>query len=838
MPNSEMLRLLAKLAGKRLVRAVEESHQRTQQADERFSITQKRPHTWHSPGNVIQALPLEQGVRLVCQHASVEIEWVASDCLRVQLTATQPETHSRPIFSYAVMPRVWPPVAFSVVEEEDAVELKTDSAVCRISRAPLLIRLETPDGRVLCSDASGIRFRQDGRLSLGLSLKADEACYGMGARVSGLNLRGGIWHLWNADPPHFQPGADPLYYSIPFYLGLHHQGAYGVFWDNSSRGVVDIGASNARELTFEAEGGELCYYLFAGPDTRRVLGRYTELTGRIPLPPLWALGYHQSRFSYDSQEKVLKLAEEFRERHIPCDALYLDIHYMDGFRVFTWDKTRFPDPRAMCERLHHAGFHVVAIVDPGICIDPDYAVYQDGIQSDVFLKHPDGELAAAAVWPGLCHFPDFTDPQVRRWWAGHLVRWLDAGLDGVWNDMDEPTIFTPEGAGTLPDYVQHKGDGCEGDHVSYHNVYGLLMARAAWEAQREQRPDRRPFNIVRAGYAGAQRYASSWTGDNASTWDHLRLSISMVLNMGLSGAPVTGPDVGGFSKDAEPELFTRWLQAAALMPFFRSHTSLNTAAQEPWSFGPAYEAINREIIKLRYQLLPYLYSVLAQAREYGWPVVRPLFMAEEDNAALRSIDDCYLLGDALLVAPVLMPGKDRRSVYLPVGQWYDFWTNEMFIGGQMIETAAPLERLPLFVRAGAVLPLWPSMNYVHEQPIKELCYRVFSGSLDNILYEDRGEGLEYEEGNYRWVYITCERSGGHLFINRRTAGRYTPDYRFIRVEVIGLRREPIQVRIDRQGAPVWFYDDGLLEVKTDPFQQIHIICESSPTDETLLRRPW
>jgi alpha-glucosidase len=404
--------------------------------------------------------------------------------------------------------------------------------------------------------------------------------------------------------------------------------------------------------------------------------------------------------------------------------------------------------------------------------------------------------------------------------------------------MNEPALFTLDGAVTLPDYVQHDQDGLHRAHLESHNVYGLLMARASFEAQQRLRPEKRPYNITRAGFAGAQRYASTWTGDNSSTWDHLRLSISMVLNMGLSGAPMTGPDVGGFNETCTAELFTRWLQAASLMPYFRSHTTVGTPAQEPWAYGQPYEVINRLTIALRYRLMPYLYAAVAQCREYGWPVVRPLFWAEPDNPSLRTLDDCYLLGDALLVAPVLEAGALKREVYLPAGTWYDYWTNEVYEGQQQVEVPAPLERLPLFVRAGAALPLWPEMPFVNPQTIETLTYRIYPGTFETVLYEDDGISPAYETGDYRWVYITCGWDESHFVIKRRTAGRYTPPYTALRVEIVGFDEEPNQVRVDRQGAPLWFYDDGLIEVKIDDFQQIELMWKPLPTDRTIAHRPW
>src|SRR5690606_26282502 len=387
---------------------------------------------------------------------------------------------------------------------------------------PLRLSVETLDGQGICMDAPGIQKRDDGASRRSRGLHSDGSCCGLGERAVGLGLRGKRYQLWNWDPPSaYQRGSDPLYYSIPFYLGVRDTGVYGVLWDNSSRGLVDIGHETPTELTFEAETGDLSYYLFVGADVNSVLARYTELTGRISLPPMWFLGYQQCRWSYYPQEAVLQLGKEFRERGIPCDVIYLDIHYMYGYRVFTWDRERFPEFEQMIHSLHAQGFKVVAIVDPGIKVDPLYATYQSGIENDVFVKYPDGERVAAAVWPGLCHFPDFTDPAVRDWWAQQCQTLLQAGVDGLWNDMCEPATFLVEAAGTLPDYAQHDAEGRGGNHLEYHNVYGMQMARATQQALQQHRPDARPVNMLRAGYAGTQRYASTWTGDNSSTWEHL-----------------------------------------------------------------------------------------------------------------------------------------------------------------------------------------------------------------------------------------------------------------------------------------------------------------------------
>jgi alpha-glucosidase len=831
------LRFFLNLGGKQLVEDIKDYDKTLKRYDKRYGV-KKRPSTnWTSPGAVRQYIRYERGLRFACDRGWVELQWIAVDCIRVRLRVENPEFI--PPFSYSVSKVDWPPVPFEVIDHGSTLEIYSAGLTCRVSKQPFRIALETrPEGRLLCIDSEGMQWRDDGAVRLSVGLKTGETSYGMGERAAGLNLRGKKFSLWNTDASKYDRATDPLYYNIPFYLGVHNDGVHGIFWDNSWRGVADLGGTKSDELTFESEGGELRYYLFGGADVNTVLSRYTELTGRIKLPPLWSLGYQQSRFSYFPQKSVLELALALRHRGIPCDVIYLDIHYMDGFRVFTWDKERFPDLRQMIADLHVGGFKVVAILNPGVKVDPEYRVYKSGIAREIFLKYPDGAPAEGVVWSGTSNFPDFTNPAARAWWTEQCKVLLDLGVDGVWNDMGEPALFTPTQPITLPDYVHHNKDGLGGDHLENHNVYGMLMGRASLEALEKQRPGLRQFNVIRSGFAGAQRYAASWTGDSASTWDHLKLSLSMALNMGLSGAPITGSDIGGYRDDSNGELFTRWLQAACFMPFFRSHTDLGTQPQEPWSFGQPYEVINRLTIELRYRFLPYLYSVIAQCKEYGWPVIRPLFMAEPSNLALRGVDDCYLVGDALLVAPVVEQGAVQRSLYLPAGEWYDYWTNELLQGGRNITVTAPLERLPLFVRAGAVLPMWPEMQFTTEYAPESLTLRVYPGDFETVLYEDSGEGLDYERGDYRWIYITAGWEDSRFVINRRTAGRYTPPYKMIRLEVVGFDEEPTEVRVDRQGAPLWFYDDGLLELTIDNFSRIEILRKILPSDRTILRRPW
>ncbi len=547
-------------------------------------------------------------------------------------------------------------------------------------------------------------------------------------------------------------------------------------------------------------GGELRYYVIAGT-TPTLLERYTELTGRHDLPPLWMLGYQQSRWSYYPEDRVRKLAQDFAEHDVPCDVIHLDIHYMDGYRCFTWDQTRFPDPAQLAADLRAQGIKLITIIDPGIKKDPAYAVYQSGVANKHFCTTPDGKVYHAPVWPGLSAFPDFTAPQTRAWWGAQYKPLLEAGIAGFWNDMNEPAAFATPVPGTLPDSVTHNLEGLGCDKRETNNLYGMLMARAGREGLLAQQPDRRPVLITRAGWAGVQRYATSWTGDNESTWASLKLTLPMVMGLGLSGLGFTGPDVGGFKGTADGELFTRWIQMAAFMPFFRAHTMAGTPDQEPWSYGEPYLSIVRRFIQLRYELLPYLYTAVWQMATRGWPVVRPLWWNTADDA-LFDVDDAFLCGDALLVAPICEPGATSRAVPLPGGNWYDFWSNTLHSveAVQSVDAFAALETLPLFIRAGSVLPMGEHGPSTERRPQKFLRLSVYplaaSGEAVSELYEDAGEGFGYRQGDYRLNRFTLRQTDDRLSVTWTREGSYEPPYAHVELTLNGLKRVPRSIHVN------------------------------------------
>jgi alpha-glucosidase len=767
-------------------------------------------------GDLVSCQVAGQAVDLLCTNGVLRVELLAGDLVRFRLRRAN-AGHFPPVFSYALdLSTTWLPVPFELEEDHQSLTLHTHRLTCRIDRSPCRLSFYDPQGRPL-SEGGGLGFRGEGAYCTRKLVEA-EALYGLGEKAFDLNLRGRALEMWNTDPESYAPGVDPINLCVPALIALRDGRAYGLFLDNPGHARFDLGHTYPDQLRYEASSGELCAYFFAGPSMPDVLARYTQLTGRMSLPPRWMLGYHQSRWSYHPERQVRKVAAKFRRRRIPCDALYLDIHYMDGYRVFTWDTGRFPDPPGLLADLRAQGFRTIAIIDPGVKVDPGYQVHDEGLALDMFCKLPDGTPFQGPVWPGQCYFPDFTDPKVRAWWGKLYKPLLDAGVAGFWNDMNEPAIF----GGIMPGTVHHAYDGRGATHGKIHNVYSLQMARATAEGLRRLRPGERVPLLARAGYAGLQRFGLVWTADNLSTWAHLRLCLSMCLNLGLSGLAFCGPDIGGFAGDCDGELLVRWTQVGALTPFFRNHSAIGSRRQEPWAFGEPYESICRRWIELRYELLPYLYTAFWQAAQTGLPVMRPLSLAYPQDIRTYSLDDQYLFGDALLAAPVGQPGQRARQVYLPGGAWYDFWTGERLNG--KVAAGAPLARMPLYVRSGTVLPMGPVMQHTGEWPPEALKLHIYPGEGESWLYEDDGQSLAYRNGEFQLTRFICETNGHRLAVRREVEGPYDPGYGQFDIVVHGLEAAPRQVLVDGNAEEVAYDDEtGTLWLATGPWAELECV---------------
>ncbi|MFD7614756.1 TIM-barrel domain-containing protein [Streptomyces sp. NPDC059828] len=543
---------------------------------------------------------------------------------------------------------------------------------------------------------------------------ADARYFGLGGRSSGPRLRDGTYRLWNTDPRgSFGPGDDPLYITMPVQLVVADAGAHLAFYDNTWDGRVALregeegaGSGHDRPGTVEVRvsGGPLRCWVVVGTPAR-LLRTWTALTGAPALPPSWALGPQHARWGFGSEREVRRVVAGYRERGLPLSALHLDIDHYDGHRVFTVDKERFPDLPGLAGDLAEDGVRLVSIVDPAVKAEPGSAVYETGSAADAFVRDARGRRVRGVVWPGECVYPDFTDPGVREWWGGLYEERLAQGFAGVWHDMNEPVSFTPFGDMTLPRSARHSLEGHGGDHREAHNVYGLAMARAGYEGLRRLRPAERPFLFSRSGWAGMQRYGGTWSGDVSTGWPGLRASLSLVIGLGLCGVPYSGPDVGGFDGSPSPELYLRWFQLGAYLPLFRTHAAIDAGRREPWEFGPEVLGHARAALLERERLHPYFVTLAQVARLTGAPYVRPLWWNAPRDRALRDCGDAFLLGDALLVAPVLERGADRRAVRLPRGMWYDTVTGQAHEGPGQVLLDAPLSRIPVLARAGAVVPV-------------------------------------------------------------------------------------------------------------------------------------
>ncbi len=719
--------------------------------------------------------------------ATVEVKVVSDEIIRIRLA---PQGRFLDDFSYAVTASDQQATVFDFEERNDSYRVKTNTVTCVIRKADFLISFEDREGKLMNRDHSPMHWEENSDFGgyyvyCTKEAQAAEAFYGLGDKPTHLNLRGRRVVNWNSDTYSFQFNQDPLYRSIPFYTGLHDGDAYGIFFDNTFKTYFDFAAEQPDQTSFWSEGGELQYYYIHGPKMLDVVKRYHSITGTHYLPPLWALGYHQCRWSYYPESKVKELAKEFRERRIPCDALYLDIDYMDGYRCFTWNKKYFPDPKLMIRELAADGFRTVVIIDPGIKVDENYWVFKEGKENRYFCRRGDDYFMEGFVWPGRCQFPDFTHPEVREWWGNLFKGLVDAGVAGVWNDMNEPAVF---GRGTFPDDVRHNFDGYRGSHRKAHNVYGMQMVRATYEGLKKLYHNKRPFTITRAAYAGTQRYASVWTGDNIATWEHLRLGVLQLQRLSMSGLPFCGTDIGGFSGEPDGELFTRWIQFGVFSPFMRAHSAGDTREREPWSFGESFEALNRKFIELRYKLLPYIYSVFWEQTRYGFPILRPVIMLEQQPESNVPREEEFAFGDKILVSPVLQPGQQTKQVYLPAGDWYGYWDDRLFGGGEEYEVETPLDEMPIFVKAGTVLPEYPVMQHVDELRIDSLRLNVYYSDqeINSYLYEDHGDTFAYEQRIYLEKRFTLHGTANSLKLSQDIDGLYTERYETYEMHIVGL----------------------------------------------------
>ncbi|HEY6077636.1 MAG TPA: glycoside hydrolase family 31 protein [Polyangiaceae bacterium] len=751
-------------------------------------------------GNASALSRTERGIVLNVGEERFRAEFVRADVLKLAISQAG---HFDEQPTYAVTGMPGEPPRFEVEDGADTITLRSSALRLVIGKRAFGLCAYRADGSVIFEDERDADGKSRGYLQLNDSFLISrvvglhDPIYGLGQKTGASNRRGRKLVLWNTDIlapdvlkqqrvfeadvtlPGKSPQFDPYYTSIPFFYHarLAADGdakVAGFFIDNGYKASFDF--SERERYRYQFHGGQYTEYVFAGPELPDILEQYTALTGRMQPPPLWSLGHHQCRWKDYSQDEFLGIGREYRRRGLPCDSLWLDIGYMDGYRVYTWHKDRFHDVPTMMRTAEAEGFKVITIVDPGVKLDPGYSVFEEGRAKGVFCKTEAGKLYVGQVWPGRTVFPDFTLEKTRSFWADLTAKHLGQGIVGIWNDMNEPATGEVE-----PFSMRFDRDGQNHSHERFHNQYGLLMAMSTVEGFERHDPNARPFILSRAGFAGIQRYAAQWLGDNYSDWEHLTMGLPMALGLGLSGQPFIGADIPGFAGTPNPELAVRWFQYGTLTPFSRCHAIMGEPDQYPWSFGASVENIVRESLDLRYKLLPYLYAKFWQSHETGAPIQRPLLFDFQHDPTARETDDAFLLGDALLVAPITEPGKVARTVYLPRGTWYDWHTGQAHAGEHYITAQAPLERIPLFARGGSIIACHASaLSSTAEHHAAELELHLFvpaeDGEFRSLLHEDDGRTKAHEKGAYLRTTFVTTRKGSELRVRAAVAGQGYPEH--------------------------------------------------------------
>jgi alpha-glucosidase len=712
---------------------------------------------------------------------------------------------------------------------KDHTTLRTPILNVDIDAKTLKITIRDQNGAIVQQDARPVRFDGDS-FRIYKSMPLDEHYFGLGDKTGPLDRRDQSFSLWNTDAYRFQETTDPIYKSIPFFMTYRAGRAMGVLLDNTWRTSFDFGKELPDAYSFGSVGGPADYYVLYGPAAKDVVRAYAWLTGTPPLPPLWAFGFQQSRYSYMTQDRVLEVANKLREDRIPSDAIYLDIDFQEKNRPFTVNTAAFPDLPGMIEELHKKNFHVVAITDLHIANAPNqnYHPFDSGVAGDHFVKDANGSIYTGIVWPGPSVFPDFMRQQTREWWGSLYKDLRNTGVDGFWNDMNEPSVFSTPNH-TMPETALHRIDepgfaSRTATHAEVHDVYGMQNCRATFDGLKAIDPGLRPFVLTRAAYAGTQRYAVTWTGDNSSTWNHLRLATPMIENLGLSGFAFTGADVGGYAGTPSIELLTKWFEVGAFQPIDRDHAEKGKGDQEPWIGGPEQEAIRRRFVEARYGLLPYIYTLAEEASRTGVSMVRPLFLEFPDATPDRHPIDIdtpasseFMLGPGLLIAP--RPFPDEQGPYdieLPPGGWYDYWTGEkipepaarkpiandpaalLAASAMNLSIVPELGKLPVFVRAGSILPIAPVVQSTGITPSGPLTLRVYPGKqCRGELYQDDGKTYEYQQGAYLRMRFECtETSYGIALTIGPREGSYAAWWKQLRVEIYGWTSAQATVTMD------------------------------------------
>ncbi|MEA2012539.1 MAG: glycoside hydrolase family 31 protein [Verrucomicrobiota bacterium] len=742
--------------------------------------------------NVNSCKEISNGILLEVDRELVRIEVIKDNILRIKISQNRIFDENP---TWATDFKLPSNPKFTVNDSENSIVLSTDKIELSISKDNFSMNCIRNDGTNVfstCTDTEGKSIAYgylNNKFIITRKYVYKDNIYGLGEKTGQIDKSGENYVMWNTDilapdthhhfhlsdsDPKNDPTSnvfDPYYVSIPFFYHIPadktHRNAAGFFIDNSYKAFFEF--TNSNQYRFQFNGGQYTEYIFAGPSMKDILSEYTWVTGRMQAPPIWALGYHQCRWFPYIQEELEDMAEKFVKEKIPCDTLWIDIDYMDGYRVFTWNKDKFPEREKMIQKLEDMGIRVITIIDPGVKYEPGNPVFDEAVEKNLLCKAENGQLYIGAVWPGRTVFPDFTKEETREWWGELNAEHVKSGLAGIWNDMNEPATGVINTNDMLFDI-----DGENFSHERIHNQYAILMAMGTRNGLLKAMPEKRTFILSRAGSPGIQRYSANWMGDNMSRWEHLEMSIAMGSGLGISGQPFVGADAGGFGESATAELLIRWMQYATFTPFFRNHNS-DKKDQYLWSFGKATKELCKKTTQMRYRLMPYVYSQFMEASKTGEPIQRPLVYDYQSDKTVANISDEYLFGKKILVAPICKAGQTSRSVYLPEGAWYNLNTGEINEGNSYVTAEAPMEFIPTFVKAGSIIPMLQkipvsTMNLHPEQIDLHVFVPLVDGSYTDILHEDDGLTFNFQKGKYLRTFFTLSKKDGVLLIKASVSG--------------------------------------------------------------------
>lgn len=734
----------------------------------------------HNVGRIISYKKINGGIEGKTATAIFDIHVYSENIIRVGISKNKKLNN----FSYALVSNDIPSFNTNIIDKGRTIELTTNTITIIIEKEPALrIIFKNKNGDIINEDVPGEGFGTTfigDKVSSYKKLQEGERFVGLGEALGNLDKRGMAFTLNNTDTYKYGDPRLSMYISIPFYIGIHHQQVYGLFYNNTYRIVFNFGLSTPGFTSINADGGDVDYFFFYDSSVAKILDHYTSITGKMPLPPKWSLGYHQSRCSYYPQANVEILAETFRKKNIPIDCIVLDADYLKDYEPFRINKERFPDMAGMANKLKAMNIELTASVNPGIKIDSTYEANLDGLKKDVFVKYSDGSLFVSDIAPSTNYFVDFTNPKAREWWINKMKFLPDNGIHGYWNDMNEPAV----GGSYLPDNLVFDFDGKKANALEAKNIYGFQMARSSFESALKYGNGKRPFVLTRSAFAGVQRYSAVWSGDNTASNDGLLSGVLLNNQMGLSGLAFVGPDLGGYIGDGSKDLFKRWIEVGVFSPFVRNHKEFFATANEPWSYGEEAEAISKTYIGFRYRLMPYIYSKFYEASQTGMPVARSLCINYpfDDKVYDNLYQYQFLFGDALMVVPVTTEEKSKK-IYLPAGEWYDLYTDKKIMGEKELTIENPIYQIPLFVKASSIIPMQTLVQSTKETPSDTLFLHIYNGSKKNdfVLYEDAGDGFDYKIGIYSKRNIEFDPGKNQIFFSKQEGSFSSP---FKKIQII------------------------------------------------------